>query len=386
MTTRFVAPPTWPTPPAGWTPTQGWQPAPEWGPPPAGWRFWQEDAAPVQSAREPTPSALGSMAPGPLVQPAAPRLPEPASMAPAAITRRRWGRRLGWLLVLVGGLVSYAIVNQTMLDTRNPLFFPTLLLVGSVTVPAAVLMLEYAIGRGLDGHGGLIMGTAVVAGIVGVTLAGMLENSLTGPQNQVYLGVAVIEELAKLVVPLVIFLIARRRTAGAGLAIGIAAGAGFAVLETMGYAFYALVSRGGGLAAMQQTLQLRALLAPAGHLAWTGMVAWALWRIGAEQRRRFAVPGLVAAFAVAVGLHYLWDLTNDLTPHIVLAVVSVAILVTLMVLSARREAVRSQANGPATGPAPFAPAPAAGWFRPVATLPVMAPAPVPVSVRDRHAA
>jgi len=43
---------------------------------------------------------------------------------------------------------------------------PTLLLVGSVTVPAAVLLLEYAIGQGLDGHGGLIIGTAVMAGIV----------------------------------------------------------------------------------------------------------------------------------------------------------------------------------------------------------------------------
>ena len=365
MTTRFVVPPTWPAPPAGWVPSQGWQPAPEWGPAPVGWQFWQEEA--------------------PVVQPPAYTAPAPVLVAP--ISRRSWARRLGWLLVLVGGLVSYLVINQTMIDTQNVLFFPTVLLVGSVTVPAGVLLLEYAIGQGLDGHGGLIMGTAVMAGIVGVTLAGTLESLLTGPQTQVYLGVAVIEELAKLIVPLIIFIFARRRTAGAGLALGIAAGAGFAVLETMGYAFYALVSRGGGLVAMQQTLQLRALLAPASHLAWTGMVAWALWRIGAEQRRRFAVSGLVVAFAVAVGLHYLWDQTNDMTAHIVLAVVSVAILVTLMVLSARRAAIRSQAGGPATGPAAIAPAPQPGWFSPVGILPVQAaPAPQYVSVPQRHAA
>jgi RsiW-degrading membrane proteinase PrsW (M82 family) len=289
-------------------------------------------------------------------------------------------------MVLVGGLVSYFLVNQTMVDTQNLLFFPTLLLVGSVTVPAAVLLLEYAIGQGLDGHGGLIIGTAVMAGIVGVTLAGTLENKLTGTPQQVYLGVAVIEEVAKLIVPVVIFLIARRRTARAGLALGIAAGAGFAVLETMGYAFYALVSRGGGLAAMEQTLQLRALLAPASHLAWTGMVAWALWRIGATTRRRFAVTGLVVAFAAAVGLHFLWDQTDDLTAHIWIAVVSVAILVTLMVLSARRDAVRTKA-GPATGPAAVSRVPQPGWFSPVALLPVQAAAaPAPVSVPERHAA
>ena len=367
MTTRFVVPPTWPAPPAGWVPSEGWQPSAEWGPPPVGWQFWQDDAPQVvapQAYPEATASAL-----------------------PAPISRRSWGRRLGWLMVLVGGLVSYLLVNQTMLDTQNVLFFPTVLLVGSVTVPAAVLLLEYAIGQGLDGHGGLIMGTAVMAGIVGVTLAGWLENSLTGPQSQVLLGVAVIEELAKLLVPLVIFLVARRRTAGAGLAVGIAAGAGFAVLETMGYAFYALVSRGGGLAAMQQTLQLRALLAPASHVAWTGMVAWALWRIGATPRRRFAVTGLVVTFAGAVGLHYLWDQTDNLEPHVVIAVISVAILITLMVLSARRDRVRTLSHGPATGPAAIAPVPQLSWFSPVAILPVQPVATRPVvSVPERHAA
>jgi len=310
-----------------------------------------------------------------------------APVASAPISRRSWWRLLGWLMVLVGGLASYFLVNQTMIDTQNVLFFPTVLLVGSVTVPAAVLLLEYAIGRGLDGHGGLIMGTAVVAGIVGVTLAGTLENSLTGTQQQVLLGVAVIEELAKLLVPLAIFLVARRRTAGAGLALGIAAGAGFAVLETMGYAFYALVSRNGGLAAMQQTLQLRALLAPASHIAWTGMVAWALWRIGAAPRRRVAITGLGVTFAGAVGLHYLWDQTNDLTPHVVIAVISVAILVTLMVLTARRDKVRTLSHGPATGPAATAPVPQLSWFSPVAILPVQPVAARPmVSVPERHAA
>ena len=367
MTTRFVVPPTWPGPPAGWVRTEGWQPSAEWGPAPVGWQFWQEDAPPVV-----VPQAYPEAT---------------ASSMPTPISRRSWGRRLGWLMVLVGGLASYFLVNQTMIDTQNVLFFPTVLLVGSVTVPAAVLLLEYAIGRGLDGHGGLIMGTAVVAGIVGVTLAGTLENSLTGTQQQVLLGVAVIEELAKLLIPLAIFLVARRRTAGAGLALGIAAGAGFAVLETMGYAFYALVSRGGGLAAMEQTLQLRALLAPASHIAWTGMVAWALWRIGATPRRRFAVTGLVVAFAAAVGLHYLWDQTNDLTPHVVIAVISVAILVTLMVLTARRDKVRTLSHGPATGPAAIAPVPQPSWFSPVAILPVQPVETRPyVSEPERHAA
>ncbi len=281
---------------------------------------------------------------------------------------------MSWLAVLVGGLIAYLVVNQTMLDTQNVLFFPTLLLIGAVTVPAAVLLLELAIGQGLENRGGLIIATAVVAGIVGVTVAGAIENSLVGTDSQVYLGVAVVEEIAKMLVPLAIFAVARRRTAGMGLALGIAAGAGFAVLETMGYAFYALVARGGGLAAMQETLQLRALLAPASHVAWSGLIGWALWRVGSG--RRFAISGLVVAFAAAVGLHYLWDLSSDVTPHIALAVVSLTILITLMILSARRDRARTLSDGPATTPAAILPVPQSVWATPVTALPVQPWAPV----------
>ena len=63
--------------------------------------------------------------------------------------------------------------------------------------------------------------------------------------------------------------------------IGVASGMGFATLETMGYGFSALLSS-GNLAEVDQTLLLRALLSPAGHVAWTGLTAAALWSIPAS--------------------------------------------------------------------------------------------------------
>ena len=107
MTTRFVVPPTWPGPPAGWVRTEGWQPSAEWGPAPVGWQFWQEDAPPVV-----VPQAYPEAT---------------ASSIPTPISRRSWERRLGWLMVLVGGLASYFLVNQTMIDTQNVLFFLSLI-------------------------------------------------------------------------------------------------------------------------------------------------------------------------------------------------------------------------------------------------------------------
>ena len=53
---------------------------------------------------------------------------------------------------------------------------------------------------------------------------------------------------------------------------------GFAALETMGYAFSALLSSQGNIGTVEETLFLRGLTAPAGHTAWTGLTAPAAGR------------------------------------------------------------------------------------------------------------
>ncbi len=63
-----------------------------------------------------------------------------------------------------------------------------------------------------------------------------------------------------------------------GLVIGVAVGMGFAALETMGYAFVALIASRGDIGAVEQMLLLRGVLSPAGHMAWTGLACAALWQ------------------------------------------------------------------------------------------------------------
>ena len=136
--------------------------------------------------------------------------------------------------------------------------------------------------------------------------------------------VGLIEESAKLVVPVIILIFARRhRDPAAGVIIGIASGMGFATLETMGYGFSALLQT-RSIAELDQTLLLRALLAPAGLVAWTGVTTAALWRIPSARHRGRAVGVFVGAFATSVGLHALWD-GSDLWPvRAAVAVVSFA--------------------------------------------------------------
>jgi len=240
---------------------------------------------------------------------------------------------------LLFGVITYLIALQSMVATQNPILFPTLLFIGAITVPASVLMLVYGLGQRVGRDGALVVATAVVGGIIGVISAGQLESMFvpTGPGASpvaTYLTVAVIEETVKMVVPVAIFLLLRRRSQGLGVVLGIAAGAGFAVLETMGYGFTVLLTTSGNLAVVDQTLMLRALLAPASHVAWTGIIAAALWRT-ADPRKQFRWPVLIGAFATAVALHTVWDATDSTVVQFVVALTSLAVLVVAVVTGLR---------------------------------------------------
>src|ERR671929_167011 len=78
-----------------------------------------------------------------------------------------------------------------------------------------------------------------------------------------------------------VLVLRRHRHPADGLLLGVACGAGFAVLETMGYAFVVLVQSGGDVGAVQQVLFLRGVLSPAAHMAWTGLAAAALFTAAA---------------------------------------------------------------------------------------------------------
>jgi RsiW-degrading membrane proteinase PrsW (M82 family) len=97
-----------------------------------------------------------------------------------------------------------------------------------------------------------------------------------------------------------------------GITFGVAAGMGFAALETMGYAFVAFIQSGGNIGTLEETLLVRGLLSPAGHAAWTGLICATLWRERARLGRPVINRAVVGAFALAVVLHALWDMFNSL--------------------------------------------------------------------------
>ena len=243
--------------------------------------------------------------------------------------------RLSWIAVLVLGVAAYLVVLRTAVSTQNVNFIPSLLLLGSAVVPATVLTFAATGGRRIVVSSGLLALVALLGGIIGTVAAGTLEyDALRKLGALPMIIVGLIEEAAKLVVPLLVLLLSRYRGGAAGVAIGVASGMGFATLETMGYGFTALL-KSGSLAALDQTLLLRALLSPAGHVAWTGMTAAALFSIATSTDQGRAFSRFVATFVGAVLLHAAWDGSTSLIVHVLVAVVSIVGLLVVIHRSRR---------------------------------------------------
>jgi protease PrsW len=235
-------------------------------------------------------------------------------------------RRWAWAGVLIVGLVLYVIVLRTLVHTQNPNFVPSLLLLGATVVPLAFLTFAQARTGRWQVPGAMLVTAAFFGGVIGVVVAGTLEyDALRGLGVLPMLFVALIEETAKMIVPVLLLfvLLARggRRLPSDGLVIGVASGMGFAALETMGYGFTALLSSQGNVGAVVETLFVRGLTAPAGHTAWTGLTCGALWALVASPTGRHTLA-FAGTFLGAVAMHTAWDTFNGIIAYVILAVLS----------------------------------------------------------------
>src|SRR3712207_6059986 len=204
-------------------------------------------------------------------------------------------RRHAWLAVLVVGVALFVVEITVLVTTGNPNFVPTAILLGAAVVPVTFLAFVYGRRLPYTVPGGVLAIVALLGGLIGTAAAGVVEfDALQDFGALPVLGVGLIEELSKLLVPLAVFYLLRYRTQADGLVLGVACGAAFAALETMGYAFVELVKSGGSVSDTLGILLLRGLLSPAGHMAWTGIAAAALYaaagaRWRARETGRFAV-------------------------------------------------------------------------------------------------
>ncbi len=221
--------------------------------------------------------------------------------------------RLRWFQILASGLMLFIATEEAFRITGNPNFFPTVILLGALLVPVSFVAYVYERVPAKEISLSCMLICFLGGGAVGSVAAGLLEfQTIQKMGIPMLLVVGLVEEGAKLIFPMAQYVRGKYRSEADGLLFGVAAGMGFAALETMGYGLVALIQSGGNVGALEQVLLIRGLLSPAGHAAWTGFICAVMWRERERKGRVLLSPSIVGAFILAVVLHTLWDAVNSL--------------------------------------------------------------------------
>jgi len=178
-----------------------------------------------------------------------------------------------WLIVLVVGFIaSLALYGlaQVAPSIQSRLLYAVAM---SVCVPAAVccLFLEWDITCRAKWHSVLLV--AVVGGCISASLAECLNAYFDITLDNAKMAALTEEPTKGLMLIVLLFFVKRFPGILSGLALGCAVGAGFAVCETVEYAY----AYGDGPIPSVEVLALRGALSPLMHMAWTSVLGGALW-------------------------------------------------------------------------------------------------------------
>jgi RsiW-degrading membrane proteinase PrsW (M82 family) len=267
------------------------------------------------------------------------------------MNKKSWFVRSKWFQILVGGIILFIITEQALRITGIPNLIPTVLLLGAFVVPLTFVAYFYGRERAIDRelheeHSPLAAAGICffIGGVLGVAAAATIEYATLHTMSiPALFGVGFIEELVKLIVPVIFFIRWQHRSEADGLLFGVASGMGFAALETMGYGLTVLIQSKGNIGAFEEVLFIRGLLSPAGHAAWTGFICAILWR---ERNRKGKIAiniVVLGSFVIAFILHGLWDIVNSLGGPTIIQMISMiagnlviaAVSLTLLLLRLR---------------------------------------------------
>jgi protease PrsW len=211
-----------------------------------------------------------------------------------------------WRVFLIAfGLYLTGIVILYL--TGNPILFPTISMLGSFMIPVTYVAFFYERKHLSRLTLPTISLSFLYGGLLGVFAASILEPLFVS--NLDFLTafqIGLIEEFVKI---LGVLVIARRWGHDAeldGMILGAAAGMSFAALESMGYAFMALLTSGGSLSATVSVTLLRSLYSPLGHGTWTAILVGVLFRESRAGHFRIDRQVIITYLTVVL-LHGLWD-------------------------------------------------------------------------------
>ena len=258
----------------------------------------------------------------------------------STVESRIWAPR--WWVVLLVGLALWIAAIAATLVTGDPLLLPTIVMIGSFLVPVSALVwyLDHDPSPALSPR--RIVNAFIIAGVLGVLGAALLEYFLVTSGLVGNLEVGLIEEFVKGVLILLVAMgITSFRTRD-GMVLGAAVGFGFAALESSGYAFVSLFVIHGhqlvlSISSLLSTELVRGILAPFGHGMWSAIVGGAIFSAAAQRGRIRPSWRWLAAYLLVVILHAAFDAIDGIVGYVVISIVGLIPLVFLWVRAGRAE-------------------------------------------------
>jgi len=226
-----------------------------------------------------------------------------------------FGRILGFVLAMY--FVMYVAFHQF----HNTIILPGMMMTGALAMPFATAILFFELNAPRNVSFQRVLTLFFAGGVLSifVSLIGFQISKLHYLLGAPAAGI--IEEIGKLVTVVMMVRKGDKLYILNGCLFGAAVGAGFAAFESAGYAFNAFLgslpdkSQAGILFAagnMVTSITLRGILAPFGHVAWTGITAGLLWRARAHKPSMadaFADGKFLRGFLLVVLLHATWNFT-----------------------------------------------------------------------------
>ena len=219
-------------------------------------------------------------------------------------------------------------------EYQNINLIPGLIMVGSFAVPIATLIFFVEINARRNVSLYQVIRLLFIGGILSLILSLVLFQ-LTATLKLDRLGASVAglaEEPGKLLALLTVTSLPKYRYRLNGLLFGAAIGTGFAAFESAGYALRTGLN---DAALMKETIMVRGMLSPFGHIAWTAMAGAALWRVKGAQPCAIAMlkdVRFLKIFGIAVVLHMLWNSPLNLPFYGKYALLGVAAWIVILAL------------------------------------------------------
>jgi len=236
-----------------------------------------------------------------------------------------------WLYsrVFIMFLIAFVLLWICVSSFSNSNAIPGMIVVGSFAVPLSTMILFVEVNAWRNVSMYHVIQTFLVGGCASLVTTLFLF-SIYSVEEMDFFGafmVGLIEETGKAIIVYVFLKKLRKLSILSGMLVGASVGAGFAAFESAGYALQPLMQflqYSGYAAALGQTLDeqqmfdaiqqsifLRGILAPGGHVAWAaisgaGLVITAKSR-GLFNTNLFVDSKFIRLFIIPVILHGLWD-------------------------------------------------------------------------------